>query len=141
MATSLLHAGWHYFPSLGWRLGSIKDHGFRPEYDVVQDLALLMDIAAAGGSMVVSSSRIVFNYRRHNASDSSVRAVDGRRFDEERRFFREQAARFADIGWPRAARAARLHWTSRLHALSLLLRSLRKPTARGTKILSRHLLT
>lgn len=141
MAASLLHAGWHYLPSLAWRLDSIKQHGFRPEYDVVQDLALLLDIAASGGSMVVGGSPVVFNYRRHAASDSSVRAMDGRRFDEERRFFREQAKRFGDMGWHRAARAARLHWTSRLHALVLILRSLPKPTFSGLRVLGRHVLT
>ncbi|MBP3044626.1 glycosyltransferase family 2 protein [Arthrobacter jiangjiafuii] len=141
MAASLLHAGWHYFPSLAWRLEKIRKFGFRPEYDVVQDLALLMDIAASGGSMVVASKNVVFSYRRHAASDSSVRAVDGRRFDEERRFFREQADRFAGMGWHRASRAARLHWTSRLHAVSLLLRSLPRPTIARTRVLGRHALT
>lgn len=140
MATSLLHAGWHYFPSLAWRLDSIKRFGFRQEYNVVQDLALLMDIAASGGSMVVTSKNVVFSYRRHDASDSSVRAFDGRRFDEERRFFREQADRFSAIGWHSASRAASLHWTSRLHAVSLLLRSLPRPTIARTRVLGRHVL-
>ncbi|MCQ1945376.1 MULTISPECIES: glycosyltransferase [unclassified Arthrobacter] len=141
MAASLLHAGWHYFPSLAWRREVIQGFGFRPEYDVVQDLALLMDIAASGGSIVVSTGDVVFHYRRHDASDSSVRAMDGRRFDEERRFFQDQALRFTGLGWNRAARAARLHWTSRLHAVSLLMRSLPRPTSTGIQVLGRHALT
>ena len=140
-AASLLHAGWHYFPSLAWRLESIQDIGFQPEYDVVQDLALLMDVAAEGGSIVVSTGTSVFRYRRHSASDSSVRATDGRRFDEERQFFRNQAERFAARGWNRAAGAARMHWTSRLHALLLLLRSLPGTTRADVRTLGRHVLT
>ncbi|MCC3276857.1 glycosyltransferase [Arthrobacter sp. zg-Y20] len=140
MAASLLHAGWHYFPSLAWRTEEMQRFGFRPGYDVVQDLALLLDIAAAGGSMLLISDP-VFQYRRHSSSDSSVRAVDGRRFAEERRFFREEAARFRELGWKKAALAADLHWTSRLHALLVLLRSVRRPTVQGTVVLGRHVLT
>lgn len=141
MAASLLHSGWHYFPSLAWRLESIRDIGFQPEYDVVQDLALLIDLAASGGGIVVSTDETVFHYRRHGASDSSVRASDGRRFNEERLFFRTQAERFAALGWNRAAWAARLHWTSRMHALLLLLRSLPGATAADVRTLGRHVVT
>ena len=141
MAASLLRSGWHYFPSLAWRLETVRELGFQSEYDVVQDLALLMDVAADGGSIVVSTGTTVFHYRRHGASDSSVRATDGRRFDEERRFFRDQAERFTDLGWSRAAAAARLHWTSRLHALLLLLRSLPGTSPAGVRTLGRHVLT
>ena len=63
---------------------------------------------------------LAFLYRRHSASDSSVRALDGRRFDEEARFFGGEADAFAARGWKSAERAARLHVTSRLNALSLL---------------------
>lgn len=139
MAASLLRAGWHYFPALAWRTEAILRFGFRPEFDVVQDLALLMDIAAAGGSIVVDGP-VSFQYRRHAASDSSVRAADGRRFNEERSYFREQAGRFRKQGWRRAERAARLHWTSRLNALSVLLSSLRHPSLHTTRTMARHVL-
>ena len=139
MAASLLGAGWHYFPALAWRRDAILRFGFRPEFDVVQDLALLMDIAAAGGSIVVDNSE-AFLYRRHASSDSSLRAADGRRFDEERRYFQEQAARFHGLGWCRAELAARLHWTSRLNALSVLLGSLRNPSISTCRTMARHVL-
>ncbi|MCC3273760.1 glycosyltransferase [Arthrobacter zhangbolii] len=137
MAASLLHGGWHYFPSLAWRTAEMQRYGFRPGYDVVQDLALLLDIAAGGGSMVLFDDT-VFQYRRHSRSDSSVRAGDGRRFEEERRFFCAEAERFRTLGWQRAARAAHLHWTSRLHALSLLLRTARSADWGAAGLLWRH---
>ncbi|KPN22155.1 glycosyltransferase family 2 protein [Arthrobacter sp. Edens01] len=140
MACSLLHSGWHYFPSLAWRRDSIQMHGFNPEYDVVQDLALLLDIAAAGGSLLIVND-VVFQYRRHKASDSSVRAVDGRRFAEERRFFKNEARRFRALGWPHASWAAKLHWTSRLHALVVLLQNTRKVDRRTALMLARHAFT
>ncbi|WP_404320443.1 glycosyltransferase family 2 protein [Arthrobacter luteolus] len=122
LATSLLRAGWHYFPSIAWKSEMLKRIGFRSTFDVVQDLALLLDIAAADGSMVLTPE-LAFLYRRHSGSDSSVRALDGRRFDEERRFFEGEAARFEQLGWNRAARAAKLHLTSRLNAAALIAQS------------------
>ena len=84
------------------------------------DLPTLVDLAATGASLVYDPT-VVFRYRRHRASVSSVQAVDGRRFAEENRFFADEARRCADLGWPKAARAARLHATSRLHHAQALL--------------------
>lgn len=133
LAASLMHAGWHYFPSLAWRTEVVRGIGFRPEYHVVQDLALLMDLVAAGHPLLLDPT-VAFQYRRHAESDSSKRAVDGRRFDEEGRFFATQAQRFHELGWSRAERAARLHWTSRLHALTLLGGQPRTPAGLGAGV-------
>lgn len=114
LATSLYHGNWTYFPSLLWRTEVVRAVGFRTGLEVVLDLALLVDLAATGASLVYDPTA-VFRYRRHRASVSSVQAVDGRRFAEENRFFADEARRCADLGWPKAARAARLHATSRLH--------------------------
>ncbi|MEO9326462.1 glycosyltransferase family 2 protein [Gordonia aurantiaca] len=116
LATSLLHGNWTYFPSLLWRTAAVREVGFRPGLEIVLDLALLLDLAAGDGSLVYDPE-VVFSYRRHSASVSSVQAVDGRRFDEENRFFAQEAKRFAGLGWSRAARAARMHATSRLNHL------------------------
>ena len=61
---------------------------------------------------------LAFLYRRHSGSDSSVKALDGRRFDEERALFTAEAQEFTRRGWDRAARAARRHLTSRTNALT-----------------------
>jgi glycosyltransferase involved in cell wall biosynthesis len=139
MATSLIRADWAYFPSLAWRSDVITRIGFTPGLDVVQDLALLMDIAAEGGAIAVEPE-LAFLYRRHSASDSSVRALDGRRFDEERAYFRSQAERFARLGWTSAARAARLHSTSRLNAATLMARSLARGKTNSLPRLARHVI-
>ncbi|MGV9826971.1 glycosyltransferase family 2 protein [Gordonia sp. NPDC003429] len=114
MATSLYRGNWTYFPSLLWCTEPVRRVGFRPGLDVVLDLALLVDLAFAGAELVHDPA-VVFRYRRHDASVSSVQAVDGRRFAEENRFFADEAVRCAQHEWPHAARAARLHLTSRLH--------------------------
>lgn len=140
LAAGLMQGNWTYFPSLAWRTETVQGIGFREGLDVVQDLALLVDVVSAGGSMV-HDPRLAFLYRRHSQSDSSVRALDGRRFAEEKRFFTEQAEQFARLGWPKAARAARMHVTSRLNALSLVPTAARSKESReGAAPLLRHVL-
>ncbi|WP_040509746.1 glycosyltransferase family 2 protein [Gordonia soli] len=114
LAAGLYRGNWTYFPSLLWRTAAVREVGFRTGLEVVLDLALLVDLAARGDALVHDPT-VVFRYRRHQASVSSVQAVDGRRFDEETAFFAGEARRCTERGWPRAARAARWHLTSRLH--------------------------
>lgn len=140
MATSLVRADWAYFPSLAWRSETVTRIGFKEGLDVVQDLALLLDIAAENGSMIVDPV-LAFLYRRHSGSDSSVRALDGRRFDEERRFFESQAERFTALGWKKAARAASFHTTSRLNAASLILKSVGKGKLDSLPRLAKHIVS
>lgn len=134
LAASLSRGDWAYFPSLAWRTATVKRVGFREGLDVVQDLALLLDIVKKGGRMAVLTD-VVFDYRRHSASDSSVRALDGRRFSEERKFFLEEAAAFDRLSWRRAARVARRHTTSRLNAVTLLPKAARSPKGSARALL------
>lgn len=138
MATSLVRADWAYFPSLAWKTSTVKRIGFTEGLHVVQDLALLLDIAMEGGTIVVDPT-LGFLYRRHSASDSSVKALDGRRFDEERRFFVEQAKRFKEMGWTSASRAAALHTTSRLNAASLVMKSVSQGKVGSLPRLIKHI--
>jgi hypothetical protein len=79
-----------------------------------------MDLIMQGGKMVIIEDEI-FRYRRHTASDSSVKAINGERFIDERKFFKAMSTDLTSLGWSKAARAARIHLTSRLHAASLIL--------------------
>jgi glycosyltransferase involved in cell wall biosynthesis len=137
LAASLLRANWTYFPSICWRAEAITRTGFREGFDVVQDLALALDIVRQGGELIVDDTS-VFQYRRHKSSDSSLRAVSGSRFTEERAFFRQMADELTAMGWGRAARAARVHAASRVNAASLLPRALRHGQWTGVRTLARH---
>ena len=139
LSASLLRANWTYFPSLCWRRDVVASIGFRPGLDVVQDLALLLDVVVTGGVLVVDHEP-AFHYRRHSGSDSALRAATGRRFDEERAFFRAAARDARARGWERAARAARWHLTSRLNAASLLSRALSRRDWTSVAVLLRHAL-
>lgn len=124
LALSLLRGNWLYFPSLCWRTEAITAVGFRRDLRVIQDLALIIELVERGEQLVADDTTC-FEYRRHAGSESSQQALDGARFDEARRFFQETAERLHAKGWTRAARAARLHRSARLHALTLVPTALR----------------
>ena len=139
LAVSLMRGNWLYFPSICWRSDSLVATNFREGLNVVQDLALALDLIKAGGSLVVDSS-VCFQYRRHRQSDSSWRALEGTRFIEEREFFAGMADEFEAIGWRRAARTARLHLSSRLNAATLLPNAWRTKQHQGVRNLRHHVL-
>ena len=119
LAVTLMKGNWMYFPAITWRTKKIQEIGFRPGFNVCQDLGLAIDVIMQGGKMALIDDEI-FRYRRHTASDSSLKAFNGERFVDERKFFKVMSADLKSIGWNKAARAAQIHWTSRLHAASLI---------------------
>jgi GT2 family glycosyltransferase len=137
LAASLLRGNWLYFPSIAWRSAAVREVGFRDGLEVVQDLALVLDLVKRGARLVIDPE-VGFSYRRHRASCSSWRALDGSRFIEERGFFLDEAARMESRGWHQAARSARRHTSSRLNALTLLPVALGKRHRSGIRVLARH---
>ena len=137
LAMSLLRGNWLYFPSLCWRAEPLLRTGFREGLDVVQDLALALDLIRQGGSLVVDDTTC-FQYRRHRSSDSSWRALEGSRFTEERNFFRDVAREMDGHGWRRAARVSRVHFSSRMNAATLLPRAVARRRWSGVRTLARH---
>jgi glycosyltransferase involved in cell wall biosynthesis len=137
LAVSLLRGNWLYFPALCWRTKAIQSVGFREGMDVIQDLALVIDIVQRGGELAVDDT-VCFRYRRHDASVSSLGAATATRFVEERNYFVDVAERMRAQGWHRAARVARNHVSSRLHALTMLPGALRGGQRDGARTLVRH---
>ncbi|MFD3540474.1 glycosyltransferase family 2 protein [Streptomyces sp. NPDC058662] len=141
LAASVLRGNWLYFPSIAWRGEALREVNFRDDYSVIQDLALVVDLLESGERMVIDHSTTVFQYRRHAVSESSVQAFSGTRFAEAERYFAAVAARMDARGWPKAARAARFHSASRLHALTMLPGALRRGHREGARTLARHAFT
>ncbi|GAA1979266.1 glycosyltransferase family 2 protein [Catenulispora subtropica] len=137
LAASLLASNWTYFPSLCFSRERVTKIGFRQGLNVVQDLALLLDLVKSGGSMVVDPT-VCFEYRRHSASDSSWRALEGTRFVEERDYFLTMAGEMEALGWHKAAKAGRRHISSRLNAATFLPAAIKKKHTAGIKNLARH---
>jgi glycosyltransferase involved in cell wall biosynthesis len=139
LAVSLLRGDWLYWPSLAFRREVLVTTPFRDGMPLIQDLALIIDIVTAGGSLLVEPT-VCFHYRRHRASASASKALDGTRFRGERAYFDLAAAQLGALGWRRAARAARAHPVSRLHALTMLPEALRAGPAGAVGALVRHAL-
>lgn len=139
LAVSLLRGNWFYFPSLGWRADAIVKTGFREGLNVVQDMALVLDISMKGGSLFYDQT-LAFMYRRHKASDSSWRALEGTRFDEERTYFYTIAQEMEAKGWKKASKVARAHLSSRLHAAALLPKAALAKKWTGVKNLVTHII-
>src|SRR3978361_241923 len=108
---SILRGNWTYFPSLCWRRDLITSIGFRPDFHVVQDMALVMDVLMGWGRLVVPPEG-AFRSRRHAGSDSAVKTVSGSRFHEEQEYYRTIAVELRAEGRTRAARAAPVHVTA-----------------------------
>lgn len=139
LAASLLKGCWTYFPSVAWKTEVIRKFSFRPEFRIVLDLALQLEIVAAGGKLFVDNTN-TFAYRRHRSSVSMESALDGSRFIEESALFSEFAQTATSLGWDKAARSARLHVTSRFNALVELPSALIAGKFKGAGILLKHVL-
>ncbi len=137
LAVSLLRGNWTYFPSLVWRVDLLRRYGFHADLTVVQDLLMLLDIAADGGHLVVDDE-VVFQYRRHSASVSSAMAADGSRFIQERELFDSQAERFHSLGWASAEAVARRHVSSKFNAITRVPGALAARDFRGARALMAH---
>jgi glycosyltransferase involved in cell wall biosynthesis len=139
LAVSITRGNWMNFPAIAWKRSAVAPIGFRPNLSVVQDLALALDLAFAGGSLVVDD-RVVFEYRRHASSVSSWRAAEGSRFVEEQAFFRQLATEFTARGWGTAARAAHWHVSSRINALTKIPDAFKARHPGSVRLLVRHAL-
>lgn len=139
LASSLMVGNWTYFPSICWRREQLHRHQFRSGLNVTQDLALIIDQAMDGAELLYLPT-VAFKYRRHKLSDSSVRALDGSRFQEESKLFNDLSKEFSEMGWGKAARQARLHLFSRANALANTPRAIKNGDWKSCKKLTRHIL-
>lgn len=137
--SSLLLGCWTYFPSICWKSSFLKAITFRSDYSIVLDLAMQLEILAAGGSLYLDNL-IVFQYRRHRNSVSMVGAADGQRFLEESKLFTEYSLWAKSRSWSKARRAARLHITSRMNAILFAAKALRSGNYNLFGVLMKHAL-
>jgi hypothetical protein len=86
---------------------------------------LISEILIAGGKITIVPEDL-FSYRRFSGSDSSIKLLNGIRFKEEKKAFYGIAKNLSVNKMYFSALAARLHLTSRLHALSLIPQALIK---------------
>ncbi|KQR38844.1 glycosyltransferase [Microbacterium sp. Leaf159] len=138
MATSLIRGDWLYWPSLTFRTETLKRIDFRDGLPIIQDLALLMDIAFDGGTLAYAPE-MAFSYRRHGGSASQRTLLDGRRFRDERTYYRQAAALAQVKGWRRTEITARIRLMSRLHGIAELPGVARRGTGAGINSTLAHI--
>jgi len=138
MATSLIRGDWLYWPSLAFRTETLKRIDFREGLPIIQDLALLMDIAFEGGTLAYNPT-LAFSYRRHSGSASQKTLLDGRRFRDERTYYAEAQRLAKAHGWDRTACTARARVMSRLHAITELPKVLRDGNRAGIESTLAHI--
>lgn len=115
LAASLCHGNWLYFPSILWKTSTIKKYGFDPQYKIVEDIALVLNIIKGGGKLAFDKTT-TFQYRRFSQSLSSTeKGKAGVRFTEEKAIYDKFAKEFQRHDWKKAARAAKWRVTSRIH--------------------------
>lgn len=139
MATSLIRGDWLYWPSLAFRTETLRRIDFREGLPIIQDLALLMDIAFQDGTLAYNPTTC-FSYRRHSGSASQKTLLDGRRFRDERVYYTHARELAVTHGWGRTARTARVRAMSRLHALAELPGVIRHGSAAGIQSTVAHVL-
>ncbi|RLP79812.1 glycosyltransferase [Mycetocola lacteus] len=140
LVTGLLRGNWLYFPSLVWRVEELKKRSFRTDYEVVEDLVMVLEIIEDGGTLLIDEDPVVFHYRRHATSVSSKRGPDGKKFIEERELFHDAAERARALGWHKARRTAQIRFTSRANALTELPSAIRVGSGDAIRSLLRHAL-
>jgi glycosyltransferase involved in cell wall biosynthesis len=113
---SLMKGNWLYVPAMCFRSDVVPRAKRLGEFGSIADLGWVTDMLLGGGTLALDPTP-AFRYRRHQASHSSLGAKDVVRFDEEQRYYAAAAQQLCEKGWLQAARAARLHPFTRLHAM------------------------
>jgi len=118
LAASLCTGNWLYFPSILWKTHTIKKYHFNPAYKILEDAVVELDIIKDGGTLYFDRQIATFQYRRSAASLSSTeKAKGGVRFKEEAEVYNHFSQTFRQLGWRKAARAAKWRIISRIHQL------------------------
>lgn len=115
-ARSLMRGNWLYVPAMAFRTDVVpRAAGQLGRFGSIGDLTWVIDMLLGGGTLAIDPTP-AFRYRRHQGSHSATGAKEALRFDEEHRYYATAAAQLRERGWTGAARAARWHVLSRLHA-------------------------
>lgn len=116
LAASLCHGNWLYFPSITWKTDTLKRYSFDTKYKILEDVIVELTMIIDGASLCFDTTE-TFQYRRFAESLSSKeKGKNGVRFKEEKEVYDNFSDRFNEIGWKKAARAAKLRVTSRIHS-------------------------
>lgn len=121
---SLMIGDWIICPTLCYRTNYLKEHPFETRYKFVVDLSWITEVLF-DGQTIISSNRILYNYRVHVGTQTSVLTANSLRFKEELALTSLVYERCKTRAWKKSTRNAKLMPTVRLHLLYLILQSVR----------------
>ncbi len=131
-ARSLMRGNWLYCPAMCFRNEVMgRGEANARQFASIGDLAMVLDMLLTFGGTMALDSTPAFRYRRFAGNHSSQHAKSMLRFEEEQRYYAHMAKTLREHGWTKAAGAARLHPTTRLHAMRAALGAV---TARDFKL-------
>jgi glycosyltransferase involved in cell wall biosynthesis len=113
---SLMRGNWLYVGAMCYRQDVVPRAKQLGEYKSIADLGWVTDMLLGGGTLALEPTP-GYRMRRHASSHSAVLAKTVTRFDEEAAYYQVAARKLEEKGWSKAARAARMHPLSRLHAM------------------------
>lgn len=122
-----------YCPSLCLNRAVVGASPFDTRWRMVQDLEFTTRQLLSDRSLV-SVRDVLFEYRRHEESQTEVYTRDAVRFHEEVALYRSLASRARDRHWSRSERAARRRWMLRGHMLQKALADLVGGRGRGARV-------
>lgn len=110
----LLAGNYLYCPTLCLRRERLPEPAFDPRWGFVPDWALTTGLLLRGEGLY-ALREVLFEYRRHGASQTAVLTETAQRFHEEVAFLEEMRAAAASAGWRRSEAAARRRIMTRVH--------------------------
>ena len=113
---SLMKGNWLYVGAMCFRQNVVPRAQNLGEYKSIADLGWVTDMLLGGGTLALDPTP-GYRMRRYATSHSASHAKTVTRFDEEATYYLVAARQLEDKGWTKAARAARRHPLSRLHAM------------------------
>lgn len=113
---ALMKGNFVFCPSLCYRKSKISAVPFKTQWRMVIDLDWLVDALFCGNQLVGIPS-VAYEYRRHLENQTSILTRSKIRFHEEIAIHHIVAGRCLTRGWPKAAKAAKIMLSIRLHIL------------------------
>jgi hypothetical protein len=136
---SLMKGNWLYVGAMCFRQDVVPRAQRLGEYKSIADLGWVTDMLLGGGTLALDPTP-GYRMRRHASSHSSQHAKTVTRFDEEAAYYLVAARQLEEKGWTKAARTARMHPLSRLHAMHSAIGALSGGDVRLAAVLTRRAL-
>tara|TARA_R110000787_G_scaffold43347_4_gene106339 strand:- start:1951 stop:2823 length:873 start_codon:yes stop_codon:yes gene_type:complete len=103
---SLLKGNYIFCPTVCYRISGKRPILFSKQWQMVQDLALYKEILIQGESLLGCNDKL-YNYRRHNNSQTSILTKNHLRFIEEKALYKDIYSASLKLQWHKSSATAK----------------------------------